>query len=359
MNQISPRLAARQSRGLLDAATAGLGTARPPHISRKGNRFTLVDGAGNQKNGSQMDDKGNVYIDLVVIDVNPHKSKMYFDGNWSEDSSDPPACFSDNGTGPSTLSAKPQAPSCAVCPMNEWGSATSKMTGAPTRACRDMKKVAVIVPGDESELVYEFVVPPGSFSDKDHGWTRFCNSVKGYMIGDRKADICDVVTRVSFIPGKMGVLAFQPVSLVNDDLIERMEIAWEKGMTDEVVGKLDKPRDPSQAVAPRPVAQAAPAPQLAPPPLPMSTTIAAASVGLTPQQLPQPVDPPKRRGRPSTKAQQPEPEEIPQFLQRTPIPAAAPAPQPAQTAGIVHNPAAPPPDLAAALDNAFALKPLG
>lgn len=357
--QIPSFLANRQSRSLVDSATAGLSTARPPHISRKGNRFTMVDGAGNQKPVALMDPNGNVYIDVVVIDVNPAKSKTYYAGKWSEDSTEGPACFSDNGTGPSVHASKPQAPTCAVCPMAEWGSATSKLTGAAIPACQDGKKLAVIIPGDPANLVYEFVVPPASFSDKETGWVRYGQSLRTFSIGSRSADLCDVVTRISFVPGKMGIMAFTAVSLIDEAMAARMDAAWAADSTAAVVGKTDKARDPSLPVAAKPVAQHAPAGQLPPPPqaqpMPLATQIAAASVGIQPQQLQPMAELPKRtRGRP---AKNPEPAAAPQvapFLQQ---PAASPPVlPPQQTAGIVNNPPPVPNDLMASIDAAFNLK---
>ena len=38
----------RQSQGVAARATAGMGGILPPHISIKGNQYTLVDAAGNK-----------------------------------------------------------------------------------------------------------------------------------------------------------------------------------------------------------------------------------------------------------------------------------------------------------------------
>ncbi len=378
MTSLAAFLAARQGKSLADAATAGLGGARPPHISRKGNRFTLVDAAGNTKPMTLMDQQtGNVYIDVVIVDVNPNKSKLYYAGSWNDDESAPPDCFSDNGVGPSSMASKPQAPTCASCPMNEWGSAISKMSGQPVRACRDSKKLAVLVKDDPSGIVYEFVVPPGSFSDKDHGFVRYINSLKGFTIeGGIKAEPYDVVTRISFLPNQMGVMSFQPVDIVHND--ERMmgliAKAWENdsAATKAVTGILDKPRDPSLAIAAKPVAQSAAAPaQLAPPPANPATQAptftqpgAPAQTGLlqttgVASEAPKPAG----RGRPrkpkeDTPAPAGEAEEIPAFLRRTAAPQAAQTPpqQPAVVAGVATNPPAPTAEIQNALAAAFDLK---
>lgn len=354
--QLPAFLLNRPTKGLVQTAAAGLATARPPHISRSGNKFTLVDGAGNRKPVTLMDPKtGHVYIDVVIVDANQHTSRMYFDGPWREDNPDPPACWSDNGTGPSVHATKPQSRVCAGCPKAEWGSSVSKITGKPIPACQSSKKLAVIVVGDDSDMVYEFSVPPGSFSDKEHGWLRYVNSIAGYMIGNRHADLSDVVTRISFVG--TGVLSFQPASIITEDLVERIDAAWASDKTAKIVGLEDKARDPSLPIgvvhASTPAASVAPAAQLAPPPAPM----------LQPSQ--QQAEPAKRpRGRPRTEAPVPKdalhqsnplPDagDIPPFLQRTPQ-APQHAPAPAQQFGL-QQPAALPDSLEAELDKAFNL----
>lgn len=334
--QLPAYLLNRPTRGLAAAASAGLGAARPPHISRRGNRFTLVDGAGNRKPVALMDPgTGQVYIDVVIIDANEHPSRMYFEHGYDENNPDPPACWSDNGTGPSRQAMKPQSTTCASCPMAEWSSAVSKMTGAGIPACQSSKKLAVLVPGDETAMIYEFVVPPGSFSDKETGWRRYVNSIAGFMIGQRHADLSDVITRISFVPNSMGVLAFQPVSIITEDLVGRIDLAWSSGQTKKICGMEDVARDPSLPLSARPVAQGLPQGQLPPPPPQTAPQAPPAGNGAAPT--------PRRRGRPATVApapaaalQQPFPPagtdelDLPDFLKRgnaqTPNP--QPVPQP-------------------------------
>lgn len=260
-NQVNqPQLPAysnRPNRRIVDDATSGLGATRPPHISRAGNRFTLVDASGNTRPHASFD------LDVVIVDANPAPSRMYFDKGYDPANPDPPACWSDNGTGPSSLAARPQAPTCAVCPQAAWGSAMSKMDGKPIPACSSIKKLAVIVVDDNSGLVFEFVVPPGSWNS-DTGWKRYTSTLKQHGV-----DVCDVVTRISFVPNSMGILSFQPrpgAGFVEGPLVQRVEAAWASGECPKVCGMLDVARDPSLPLLAKPVAQGAPRGQMPPPP---------------------------------------------------------------------------------------------
>ena len=145
MNQLPAHLQHRQNRNLAAQAVGGISAGSPAHISIAGNRFTLVDEAGNQKPVQTL------YLDVCVIDANAAVSKIYFDPRTpfepGGDNSNPPICWSDNGVGASAQASQPQNASCQLCPQNAWGSATSKATGKPVKACNDVKKVAVIVPG--------------------------------------------------------------------------------------------------------------------------------------------------------------------------------------------------------------------
>jgi len=236
----------RQGRTLIDNAMSGLGFARHPMVSRAGNRFALIDGAGNSRPLALMDQAGRIYMDVIIFDASQHPNRMFFAGEYSRDNSDPPDCFSDNGIGPSKQARNPQSATCAVCPNAVWGSKISP-TGAKIPACQIGKKVAVLVIGDDSGLAYEFRVPPGSFSGQpehdpqEGGWTWYLKTLKGYG-----KELFDVVTRITFVPNTMGVLVFKPIAVTegNAELVDRINRAWESKAGEELVGAKDQPIDP-------------------------------------------------------------------------------------------------------------------
>lgn len=385
---MSQALASRQRRSVISDAVSGIGMSRGPHVSIRGGRFRLIGANGAE---TLIDTH---YLDLIFIDANNNTSKVFYEGTFDQNNMDqPPACFSDNGTGPSNQSMTPQSPTCAVCQWNVRGSETS-FTGKPTKACSDRKKMAVIVPDDPQVNVYEIQIPPGSLTNLRaySDWI----SRQASPVPERKMDIADFVTRVSFDPQKQFVMVFQAVAFADDDrTIQLIQYVDENKLSDVAVGRNDVAYNPAQ-VGQRP------APQQLPPP-PAQALPASLSAPVAPQQfqvpqqpaLPQappaaepPAPPPGRRGR--KPAQQPAPAaptaaapfmapaatataaatpplsipadvSIPSFLQRAPAQnggapaptAAPPAPPPARFG--IQAAGAPPPDVNAALQAAMQL----
>lgn len=218
---------------LIETATAGLGGQSPPRLSIDMNRFTLVDGSGNEKIINSLT------LDVVFVGLNPKVSKIYYDTPYAgKEHAVIPACFSDNGVAPSTQADTPQATTCAVCPRNVIGSAISKFSGAKIKECVDFKKLAFIIPGDPNKLIYLMTIKPGSFKN----WTSYVNWIKTQSFsGGQKPDLYDLVTRLSF--ESQGVLKFEPASLssVNTALVAQMEAAWSSGAIPGIVGQNDAP----------------------------------------------------------------------------------------------------------------------
>ena len=358
MNQLPAHLINRQRRDLVTSAIGGLNTGSPPHISIAGNRFTLVDDAGNEKPIQTLN------LDLCVIDANQAVSKIYFDPRTpfepGGDNSNPPLCWSDNGIGASAQAQSPQNTSCQLCPQNAWGSATSKATGKPIKACNDVKKVAVIVPG--TDMVFLLRIPPASLKN----WAKYCQTLAGHGV-----DLPDALTRVEF--ESQGVLKFTPLGYVDAATAEATDKVMTAHGTDQLVGRNDRPWNGAGEAAKVEYANRAalqpPAPDGAPAgafqaiPQPFSPAPAAGGFGQTPQNpntaapfaAPQAEAPAKRtRGPNKPKEAPPADDGIPPFLQRNPPPAAAPAPNPTQF-GMQAAPAAPDAGIQAALDAAFRL----
>ena len=373
MNQLPAHLQHRQNRNLAAQAVGGISAGSPAHISIAGNRFTLVDEAGNQKPVQTL------YLDVCVIDANAAVSKIYFDPRTpfepGGDNSNPPICWSDNGIGASAQASQPQNASCQLCPQNAWGSATSKATGKPVKACNDVKKVAVIVPG--IDMAFLLRIPPASLKN----WGKDCNTLAGHGV-----DLPDALTRLEF--ESQGILQFTPMGYVDEATAAATDKAIAAHATDQLVGRNDRPWTGqgdaqkiayAQAQGPAQNAIAAPpAQQMAPPPQPFGAPAAAPSAFQPPPQAapspfgasqapaspfgqpgtssPQDVTPPKRGRGPNKPKADAAPADggIPPFLQRNPAPAAPPAPNPTQF-GMQAAPAAPDAGVQAALDAAFRL----
>lgn len=337
-------LAGRARRGILEMATQGLGSSRGPHISIKGGRFRLVSATGQETV------LPTHYIDMIVVDANQHPSRVYFEGDYDPSMDTPPACFSDNGSGPSTQSMSPQSTTCAVCPNNVRGSDTT-FTGKPTTACENRKKLGVIIPGDPSVTVYEFQIPPGSLKGlKTYGeWLMS----QGSGTPGRNLDLLDVITRVEFDPDRQFVMKFAPIGWADDErTLQLVEYIHGNGLSDVAVGRKDVAHDPATVqqllagrAAPQQMAAPAPAGQIAqgfqlpprtgapaPTPQPLAAPQQPAPVQFQQEAAPAPAAaqaPARSRGRPrALPPQQP----APGANAAAPFMAPAAAPQPAPAA---------------------------
>lgn len=82
-------------------------------------------------------------IEVVILSASKAVSKVWYEQGYVEGSNAAPDCFSNNGIAPDPASTKKQCDSCALCPMNQWG---SRMTpaGKNGKACADSKRLAVV-----------------------------------------------------------------------------------------------------------------------------------------------------------------------------------------------------------------------
>jgi hypothetical protein len=305
-NSRAPRLAER--------STEGMGSALPPHISIRGNRFTLVDQAGDERVVETL------HLDVCIADLSDHMNKLYYDKGYEPGSNDPPVCFSANGVAPSREAMQPQSQTCGECQWNIRGSATSKLSGQPIKACRDEKWLAVLIPGHK--IIWQFRVTPGSFKN----WKAY-----GEKFKNQPFDMKDVMTRLQFEADANGVITFQPVAFIDETTAKMREEAFQSKATDLIVGRLDQPIG------------LLPAPQGT---VMSQQTATAAGLPIGGPTLQQPVK--RTRGRPKTQEQPPAGNgpETASFR---------PAEPPAQAApfGIQQNAPEPPNEMAQALNSFF------
>lgn len=224
MNQVPAHIAARQRRNLVADAVGGINSGVGPHISITDNRFTLVDGSGNEK------PVPTFHLDVCVIDANRAVSKIFYDPSApyvKGQEGSPPICFSDNGVGASSRASRPQSQSCAACQWNAWGSKKNP-AGADVKACNDVKKVAVVIPGEP--LVFMLRVPPASLKN----FAKYSNTLAGHSV-----DLPDVITRLEF--ESQGVLKFTPMGYVDEDTAALGDRVLEADATVQMLGKADVP----------------------------------------------------------------------------------------------------------------------
>ena len=311
-----------KGRNLALEGQQGLGGGNPvPFLSIKSQQFAAVDVQGERIAVGKIDPKGQ-YVDVVVVDLNPHVSKRYYDKPYDPQAADflPPTCWSDNGVGPSSSAFEPQSSTCASCPKNVWGSKINA-GGKEVKACDDRKKIGVLI-GD-LEAVFMLDIPPASLKN----WRNVCQ-----LVATHGANLNMMNLRIRFDPAVQGVLIFEPTGWIDQATAEHI-LSLDDAKLAAITGRNDTPKQgvlPAPAAAP--VAQIAPkAPEPFIPPAPAQP--APQGFMSAPAEAPQPRT---RRTKAEIEADNaklsgqtaPAPSAVtssPPFLQAAPAPAAQPA----------------------------------
>lgn len=323
-----------QRRQLARIAATSFGSGGlPPHVSILNSRFTLVDGAGNQRSVQTQ------YLDVVILDFNEKMARIFWEPpvngmlNFNPDEGRPPQCFSDNGVGPSSRAIEPQAKTCKPdsthtfgCRWSVFGSAISKRDGkTKIPACQNgvktMLLIATVQQGpngaisslEVAEMPFMLRIPPASITN----FAKYGKEIAGYgevelpWTGQKEnLELPLVITRISFAEGEVGKLNFKPVGYINaevDAIIEKID----DRLADTLVGRDDVPWDGAM-IETKPQAQISPA---------QGTALlkAVESQQVIPPQFggpPAAASEPKPRGRPKKQAE----------AQPAPAPFAGPAP---------------------------------
>lgn len=328
---------------LAQKATAGLSMGAPPRLSFRGSRFRWVAADGTETPLPADGQPGNnsISVDVIVLDASEHVSKFYYDKQYDPNADDlSPACFSDNGVGPSHRATKPQSLLCQSCPMNAWGSKVTPQ-GTQVKACSDVKKLAIIPVSNVNGPAFMLSIPGASLKM----WSSAVTTVS-----QRGIPIPALVFRLGFDPDPaFPKLTFSPTRYVTQEEYGAVQELFGSPELGQLVGRDDKaiaalptgqgqvqaaqpvhvPAAAQQAPFPAAAAQAPfPGPQAAPAPVQAPFPAQAAPVAATPAQAAAP----RRRGRPPANPA-PAAEVMP--------PAAAPQPAP------VFTPPAPSPVAAA------------
>lgn len=211
--QIPAHLQALAGDGFNDFA-AGIGGSRGPHISFDNGAFFLIGPDNSPKlpltaQGAGLFDlqTGNKFIDVVMVAAAPGLAKTYYATGYTKGSAEPPDCWSNDGILPDgSIAAPPIDPttghpsaSCAVCPMDRFGSLITP-AGKEAKACSDRKKLAVLFVHDIRGPLYEFSVSPSNLK----GMSAYSQDVAGRVPGGVRS----VVTRITADPARVGGVTF-------------------------------------------------------------------------------------------------------------------------------------------------------
>jgi hypothetical protein len=133
-------------------------------------------------------------IEVVIVKAASPIAKIYYAGGYVEGSSAAPDCWSTNGLTPDAGATNRQAPACAACPKNAWGSRITE-SGKQGKACSDSKRLAIVPLGDIDNEVMGgpmlLRVPADSLKDVQ---------AYGQKLGAAGYPYYAVGTRISFDP---------------------------------------------------------------------------------------------------------------------------------------------------------------
>ena len=238
MNQLVPQFDASVPAFLRNAnflqinqkAVQGLSSGAPPRLSFRGSRLRFVAADGTE---TPVTENNGVAIDVVVIDASEHVSKFYYDQAYDPNADDlAPACFSDNGVGPSVRSTKPQSLLCANCPKNAWGSKVTPQ-GTQVKACSDVKKLALIPASNVNGPAYMIGVPGASLKT----WSAFVDTVS-----KRGIPIPALVVQIGFdASAEYPKLTFTPKRYIDETEAAAIQELFGSEECDELVGRKDTP----------------------------------------------------------------------------------------------------------------------
>jgi hypothetical protein len=250
------------------------------HIGYRGKTWSIRH-RGEEKPIMRPDGDGPANsIEVVVLKSSAAVSKIWYEKGFVEGSNASPDCFSTNGVTPDAASTKKQAPTCATCPKNAWGSRITPL-GKPGKACSDSKRLAVVPFNDIANEVFGgpmlLRVPAASLQDLATYGTRMDQIGFPYFA---------VGTRISFDPNqaypKFEFRAIRPLSDAEADLVIEMRESPEvarilaEGIDDvtfesnqhPLAAAFEQPPQQTQTVAPSaPQTVAPPAAEPASPPI--------------------------------------------------------------------------------------------
>lgn len=129
-----------------DDLTAGVSIGFPV-LSLKGKVFTVKEGGESEMVLNPETSNPAQVIQVVMVKANKHVSKVFYANGYEEGSTEPPTCYSNDGTVPAADSTEVQSRTCETCKNNQWGSRIAD-NGNKAKACSDSRRTAVAAVGD-------------------------------------------------------------------------------------------------------------------------------------------------------------------------------------------------------------------
>lgn len=199
-----------------------------PILSFKGKVWqTRIDGIDTILTRKNVDGESEPtpIVKLVVLNINPNRSRTFYAGNYTEGKNTSPDCWSSDGTHPDKDVKTPCAATCAACPNSVKGSKITE-NNKETTACSPLKRIAV-VPASRLDMVPMLLkIPQTSIWDKNNA----DQEAKGFFAWDQYVDFLRtrgvkhtvaVVTKVKFDP----TVAYPKLLFTAERFLDAAELA--------------------------------------------------------------------------------------------------------------------------------------
>ena len=215
----------RQSK-LLDKMGSNGGSLRRIALNTNGTFKRIV---GGEQIGKAVPHQ----LDVIVVDLLAEPSRQFYASKYDPSAQATlPDCWSNDGKTPDAKAAGKPASSCAACPKNVDGSGEN----GKGRACRFLRRIAVLVVGDPSGEVYQMQIPAASLFGKGTDNVHPFESYKKFLMANGEA-VDTVVTRVMYdLDADTMKLKFTPVRLLTEVEAGFVDAAQEDPETKRYVG---------------------------------------------------------------------------------------------------------------------------
>ena len=213
-----------------------------PVISIKGKVFHIQLGDERElvtKTGT--DDEPASALEVVILSVNPNKSKVFYNSGFVEGSVAKPTCYSNDGIAPASDAEEPQSKKCNVCPHNQWGSRITE-NGGKGKSCGDSMRLCVAPAGMINDPML-LRVPAATLKTLGQ---------YGSQLAKRGVEPQYVVTRVGFDYNVAHpALTFKAMRFVEEAELATVEstLTDEADIIDQITGVVDKPSISVESVA--------------------------------------------------------------------------------------------------------------
>lgn len=215
--------------GVVNPFAAAAAAGGFPYISIKGKVFHVQRDEERElivkrdEDGNPTDEPAS-FLEVIIVGVNPNKSKTFYPDGYVEGSTEKPLCQSADGIAPSADSQEPQAAKCALCKHNQWGSRVTEK-GGKGKSCSDSMRLAVVPAGklDDPMLVR---VPATSLKTL---------GAYGAQLAEKGVAPENVVTKLGFdYSVAYPVLTFKAVRFVTEEEYNLIELT----KADPIIGNI-------------------------------------------------------------------------------------------------------------------------